>query len=238
MGMLKRLLAIFLEGGCSLCDRPASGGVLCSHCDRQLQGSKFSNPKQFWQAEIPLFVWGNYGGSLKRAIATMKYGQQPQLGAWLGTQLGHSWHHYFPHQALAVLPIPMHPDKQRERGYNQAELISRQFAQVTRTYHAPQILLRQKATRALFELNLQQRQQEIDNAFVLAPQGKRLLGDRPVLLVDDIYTTGTTAQAAYKTLQKNGISVIGIAAIATSRGTHQSQGLKAVPSRPRRPEPE
>ncbi len=215
LNRLTQFLSIFLEEQCPLCDRPASGGIVCPYCDRQLQQAKFSNPKYRWQGDLPLFVWGSYGSILKRAIAKLKYDNQPQLGTWLGEQLGHSWRQHFPQQPLVVIPIPMHPSKQQERGFNQAELISRQFAQVIRAPHAPQVLVRRKATQALFELNLQQRQREIANAFVLDAQAQRRLGDRPVLLIDDIYTSGTTAQEAYRVLQQGGVPVLGIAAIAT-----------------------
>jgi ComF family protein len=219
---LNQFLSIFLEAQCPLCDRPASGGIVCPYCDRQLQQAKVPNPKYLWQGDLPLFVWGAYGGILKRAIAQMKYDNQPQLGTWLGEQLGHSWRQHFPQQPLSIIPIPMHPSKQQERGFNQAELISRQFTQVIQAHHAPQVLVRRQATKALFDLNRQQRQQELANAFVLDAQAKRGLGDRPVLLIDDIYTSGSTAQAAYRTLQQGGVTVLGIAAIATPKPTAQS----------------
>jgi predicted amidophosphoribosyltransferase len=72
------LLALFLKSNCPLCDRPTPV-ELCEYCQRQLLGCQLKNPSHFWQEELPVFVWGNYTGVLKRAIAALKYENQPQL---------------------------------------------------------------------------------------------------------------------------------------------------------------
>ncbi|MGB2927031.1 MAG: ComF family protein [Limnothrix sp.] len=215
--MFDRFLSLFLQEKCPLCDRPAEN-VVCRDCDRQLKKCQFPNPKTNWQKPLPLFLWGRYDDALKRAIATMKFNNNPQLGMWLGQQLGEKWRKTFPQSPkLTIMPIPMHSAKQQERGFNQAELISRQFAQVTGFRHDTKALVRTKATQSLFKLSLAQRQQEISQAFTLSPNARQKIGDRPVLLIDDIYTSGTTAKEAQATLQKQGIKVWGLAAIATPK---------------------
>jgi ComF family protein len=215
--MVNQFLSLFLKDRCPLCDRPADE-VVCRDCDRQLKKCQFPNPKIQWQNPLPLYVWGRYDGVLKRAIATMKFNNNPQLGTWLGQQLGTTWRRTFPqHEKLVVVPIPMHREKQQQRGFNQAELISRQFAQVTGFRHDTTSFIRTKSTKPLFELSLGERQQEIKSAFSLSTTGRKKLGDRPILLIDDIYTSGTTAKEAQATLQKYGLKVGGIAAIATPK---------------------
>ncbi|MEB3226589.1 MAG: ComF family protein [Synechococcus sp.] len=215
--ILKSFLSLFLQDKCPLCDRPAEK-ILCRDCDRQLQKHQLPNPKRHWQNDLPLFVWGKYDGILKRAIATMKYNNHPQLGQWFGTQLGLQWRKFFPgQQTLTVIPIPMHPEKQKKRGFNQAEIIARQFAQVTGLRHEAHLLQRTKATQALFELTVQQRQRELQRAFSVNPKALSQGFRQPLLLVDDIYTTGTTAAEAQRTLTQVGIPVYGIAAIATPK---------------------
>lgn len=215
--MLKSFLSLFLQDKCPLCDRPAVE-VVCRDCDRQLHQTQFPNPQRYWRNELPLFVWGNYDGITKRAIAAMKYDNQPQLGPWFGRQLAQQWRKTLPQNPqVTVMPIPLHPQKQQQRGFNQAELISRQFAQLMGLPHDARSLQRTKATQALFELNVQQRQRELQQAFYVTPQSIPKLRQRPILLIDDIYTTGTTALEAQQTLQSVGLTVYGIAAIATPK---------------------
>ncbi|AFY36773.1 hypothetical protein Lepto7376_0332 [[Leptolyngbya] sp. PCC 7376] len=225
--MLDWFLSIFLEAQCPLCQRVAKGDLVCRDCDRQLHQCKLPNPKLYWQDSLPLFVWGKYDDILKRAIATMKYQNQPLLGAWLGEQLAQTWQRSFADsQKLTVIPIPMHPQKYKERGFNQAALIAKRFAQLNRFRYVSHALKRTKATKALFNLNLSERQQEIRQAFSINPKTLPQLKRQRVLLLDDIYTSGTTAQEVARTLTQKGISVMGIAAIATPKKQHP---VKPIP---------
>lgn len=67
----------------------------------------------------------------------------------------------------------------------------------------------------MFNLNLSQRQENLTDAFQLGKNFRRRLPSRPILLLDDIYTTGTTVKAAAHILQRQGIQVAGILAVAT-----------------------
>jgi len=213
------ILGLFLKSNCPLCDRIAEV-ELCEYCQRQLLRCQVANPREFWQGELPVFVWGTYGGVLKRAIAALKYEHQPQLARPLGHWLGQAWlkSPTAPRaKKLTVVPIPLHATKLQQRGYNQAELLARSFCEFTGYKEQPLGLERVRATEAQFGLSQQEREQNLADAFVI---GKSLSQNPPssaVLLVDDIYTTGATVRAAAQTLQKRGIQVYGVVAIATSK---------------------
>ncbi|MDY6938831.1 MAG: ComF family protein [Cyanobacteriota bacterium] len=213
----RNFLSLFLKPNCPLCDRPADG-VTCSYCERQLQRCRLKNPRQFWQGTLPVFAWGNYGGALKKAIAALKYENNPQLARPLGMWLGQTWNRAAIVRAtqLVVVPIPMHPDKRRQRGFDQAQLLARSFARVTGLPLRSRGLVRVRQTEALFGLSPEARQQEVKEAFAIGPEFRRR-SPGSVLLVDDIYTTGATTLEAAAVLKKCGIRTVGVVALATPR---------------------
>ena len=114
-----------------------------------------------------------------------------------------------------VVPIPLHADKLKQRGFNQAELLAESFCQYTGLPLCRQGLERVRGTQPLFGLSLTERQEMLADALSV---GKSLTQKRPqrVLLLDDIYTTGTTVGEAHRVLRRQGISVYGVVAIATT----------------------
>ncbi len=215
--ILKPFLSLFLKSKCPICDRPAKD-ELCLYCERQLFRCQFPGGGHQFPGEVPVFVWGEYKGSLKRAIAAMKYNDNPQLAKPLGYWLAEGWLNY-PLSVVdraIVVPIPMHQKKLKERGFNQAELLGRSFCQLTGLPLQPKGLERVKQTEALYGLSKDKREKTVKDAFVVGKSFRRGKVRRKVLLVDDIYTTGSTVNAAIAVLKKAGIKVVGVVAIATT----------------------
>lgn len=239
-----RLLDWLLQKPCPLCDR-LTPSDLCSDCwiqvDRcqlppsQKQAVSNSSLKngELWKstaqrmplpetltAEIPVFAWGRYGGALKRTIAALKYQNQPQLARPLGDRLAQSWLTEVIEtgkfaEPLAVIPIPLHAEKQQQRGFNQAERLAEAFCDRTELPLFRQGLIRIRSTEAQFRLNAADRAENLNNAFQVGTLPRSMPSQ--VLLIDDIYTTGATARAAVQALQAHGISVWGIAVIAKTQ---------------------
>ncbi|MEG4292180.1 ComF family protein [Microcoleus sp. C2C3] len=215
-GLVKSFLNLFLKSNCPLCQRPAAG-EFCPYCHKQLQRCQLTEPGRFWHSEQRVFVWGEYGGALKAAIAALKYDGNPQLAKPLGGWLAEAWLS-FPELAtdnLTVVPIPLHQEKLKERGFNQAELLAESFCELTGLPLQRHGLERVKNTQALFALTPLQRQAEMKNALSLGKDFRRRLPRDRVLLVDDIYTSGTTVKSAIQILKLSGISVYGTVALAT-----------------------
>ncbi|MCT7958583.1 ComF family protein [Laspinema palackyanum] len=220
--MVKGWVNLFLKPNCPLCDRPGKP-LLCPGCDRQLQRQKFSVKQRLLQETPPVLIWGRYGGVMKRAIAVMKYQNCPELAQPLGYALAETWLQspLAKAQGLTVVPIPMYPDKQRKRGFNQAELLAKSFCELTGYPLEPRGLERVRDTEALNQLSPAQRQQTLANSMTVGARLRRNKPKQGVILLDDIYTTGATCQEAITTLSKEGISVYGIAAIATTQPVDQ-----------------
>lgn len=218
----KGFLDLFLKSNCPLCQRPAQD-LLCQYCRRQLQRCQLAQPNR-GSTDEPVFVWGIYGGVLKRAIAAMKYENNPQLAKPLGHWMGEAWlkSPISAGNRLTVVPIPMHSTKLKERGFNQAELLAKSFCEVTSLPVQPQGLERIRQTEAQFGLSPSQRQQNVAGAFSLGKSFRHRHPKGAVLLLDDIYTTGSTIRAAAQTLRSAKIPVYGVVALAAAK---QDKGL-------------
>ena len=162
----------------------------------------------------PVWFWNIYGGHLRKSIHAFKYNPSESLGSWLGDRLVDTWEAlpYRP-EKVSLVPVPIHRDRLKERGFNQAESLAQRVSDKTGHRCLPNGLIRTKATDAQFKLSAQERQANIANAFAIGPDLKQLKPcDRatPIVIVDDIYTTGTTAQSLARLLEKRGFVVAGI----------------------------
>ena len=232
----KRATNLFLTQGCPVCDRPTAQ-TFCPDCERQIYAH--SQPDKLGEhrdAEgncvLPVSALGRYRGPLKRAILAMKYGDRPEVAGPLGAALARQWlSHQKPTSpnthpknsgGLYAVPIPLHADRQKSRGFNQAELIAQTFCQVSRLPLLAHGLVRVHATKPQHELGLLDRQQNLEQVFQVGQSlhqiahrlSHRGAKNPTVLLVDDIYTTGATVQSAVDTLKKSRIAVVGIATVA------------------------
>ncbi|GBE94134.1 phosphoribosyltransferase [Nostoc cycadae WK-1] len=146
----------------------------------------------------------------------MKYENQSNIARMLGTWLGEAWLLHSPqrHTQLIVVPIPMHPQKQKQRGYNQAALIAESFCQTTKLKLSVNGLERVRETQAQFGLSVSEREKNLAEAFVVGKKFRDRCPSTSVLLVDDIYTTGSTTKSAVQILHQSGIKVLGLAAVA------------------------
>ncbi|MEN9222560.1 MAG: hypothetical protein Q6M04_09000, partial [Thermostichus sp. BF3_bins_97] len=137
---------------CPLCQRTTKD-VFCQDCRSKLQAERISA----WPVTTtpwPLYAWGIHRGGLRRAIYQLKYAGQRRIGPVLGAWLGSRWvEAQQPRAGYTVVPIPLHGERLRQRGYNQAALISQAFCERTGLRHLPEALVRVRATAAQHELN-------------------------------------------------------------------------------------
>ena len=113
-----------------------------------------------------------------------------------------------------LVPIPMYPKKQKIRGYNQAEILAKLLGEYWNLPVDTEILRKRKDTDAQKELDRAGRRRNLQEAFVAESDGKY----KSVLLVDDVYTTGSTVDAAASALKACGISEIFFIAICIGHG--------------------
>lgn len=91
-----------------------------------------------------------------------------------------------------ILPVPLHPSKQRERGYNQSDLISEGLSRILGIPVKNDIIKRTKNTKSQTNLDINQRKKNVENAFRINKKYYGFLKDKNVILLDDVITTGST----------------------------------------------
>ena len=213
------LLDSFLQKGCATCDR-ATAQPFCLDCRRQLTAQIGSDRPSTAISQLSVKALGTYDGILKQAILALKYENRPDAAQLLGSELAQTWMQsasLAKAKQIYAVPIPLHADRQRARGYNQSALLARSFCQVSGVRLIENGLVRSQITAPQHQLGREARQQNLASAFSIGQSLSRLSKKAAaieVLIVDDIYTTGTTVQSAAKTLAEHGISTVGVVVVA------------------------
>jgi predicted amidophosphoribosyltransferase len=210
---------VFLPPRCPTCGAPAEGigDVLATGCAlcraEPLTGIERAG------------ALGAYEGSLRRIVHALKFRRHPSVARVLARRLACALPELIG-ACDAVVPVPLHGRRRRERGFNQAEEIARHLG--------PPVLgalRRTRATRPQSELDARTRRHNVADAFALAPWlrvGRRLgalgtggarsarqpLEDRRLLLVDDVWTTGATLSACAAALRGAGVREVYAVVIA------------------------
>jgi ComF family protein len=191
---------------CAACDScVAALTVFCSGCAATVERARVDDPRA-----IAAFV---YGGAVARAIARFKYEQRPDLARPLGDLLWRALEPYAPALGDAVVvPVPLHRARLVERGFNQSALLARRIARRLGAPLRPLALARVRNTPQQAALDRQGRIANVANAFCArAPASLR---GRPVLLVDDVCTTGATLGACARALLEAHASWVALAVVA------------------------
>lgn len=151
-----------------------------------------------------------HSGVLREVIHTLKYDGVTELAVPLGLLLAESLELQFQFNGAVVVPVPLHPSRQAERGYNQAELIARQLS----NYKDERLLIRYRARPPQAKLDREARQANISGVFGVPVSAVPTIKDCTILLVDDVATTGSTLKEAAGVLVRAGAASVWGAVIA------------------------
>ncbi len=153
------------------------------------------------------------GSPAMRLIYAVKYFGLWELGIELGRVLGGLLPHLLPEPVDLIVPVPIHPARERERTYNQAEAIARGLAAVAQRPVSTEVIRRRIATSSQTQLNAEERRRNVAGAFTGAAQAA-LARSRSVLLVDDVLTTGSTLNSCAEALLELGARRVFAVAVA------------------------
>lgn len=210
LSRLRRVADWLAPPRCVACGQPGDLGSvdLCACCAAVLP---------WHDAAVAPFRYADPVGSGLRAL---KYGGDPRPARVFGALLAaHLLRHGAPQ---ALVPVPLHPRRQLERGYNQAELIAREAAAWLRVPVLPRLLRRCRDTAAQAQLPAAARRPNVEGAFEAAPRAARALaraGLRHLALVDDVCTTGATLRAAGLAVRGLGLGRVDLCSVALAQAS-------------------
>lgn len=190
-------------------DMPIGSGCFCLYCQRKLhptnmhlaQTNAFTD--RFW-GRVPIVTgtamyFFSRKSPVQKALHRLKYQNQADIGTRIGRQLGHLLKQSSLYADLeGIIPVPLHPKKERLRGYNQSAMLATGLADVLRLPMMTGVLIRNAYSESQTRKRRMARFNNVQDVFsVQRPdriQGKHLL------LVDDVLTTGATLEACGQTL--------------------------------------
>ena len=207
----------------------ALGGAVCETCGQPLAAWSLGGVRDERATESLVcpecqtreygFDWARsyalYKAGLVRAIVLLKFERVEPLGRWFAGRLAELARK----EGLAadiVVPVPLHRQRERERGYNQADLIAKPLAGKLGLPYRAVLLVRTKPRPDKHVLSLEERWDSVRGAFATRPGTK--VDNLRVLLVDDVMTTGATLDACARALRGAGAkSVIGLTVARAAR---------------------
>ncbi|WP_374166926.1 ComF family protein [Arcticibacter sp. MXS-1] len=178
--------------------------VVCTSCLFELPATRFhydpenSLIRQFYGRfpfvfAIACFYYSE-GSKVQRLIHKLKYKGKPEVGLWIGRWYGHQVADFIRKQKVDfIIPVPLHRDRLKKRGYNQSERIAAGLAQSLDCTVLTDCLIREIPTETQTRKSRQLRLDNMEHVFGLR-QPERIAG-RHILLVDDVVTSGATLEA-------------------------------------------
>ena len=196
---------------------------ICSKCLYQLPYTDFhlhpenAVAKQFW-GRLPLqnataLLYFKKGGKVQNLMHGLKYKGKTEVGEKLGELLGEKLNQSNEFKNIdLIVPVPLHPKRERQRGYNQSEFIAKGLAKSLQVPHSTSHLLRTKVTQTQTKKSRYTRYENMETVFSTANNIELI--DQNILLVDDVVTTGATLEACGNVLLQAGVKQLNIAAVA------------------------
>jgi ComF family protein len=181
-----------------LCGKPTFFAEVCTFCR--------DNPPDYEK----FYSYAIYSGLVRKAIHQLKYRRDLGMGRIMAELIYSDLIRLFSPVDL-VIPMPLSKERMKMRGYNQAAAITGHFCELSNWQHAPKALLKIKNTESQVHLSVEERMANLEGAF---EADQDIVRGKKVLIVDDVFTTGSTMRQATKALKAGGASRVYAATIA------------------------
>lgn len=234
---------MLLPAQCLLCHLPSNDKLICDHCQKELKqtraccqhcglslpisqpfcGDCIKRSHQFTQ----LHALADYHPPFSILIKQLKYKKNLLAGELLGQIMIQSVRQRFSNNEIQqidyLLPVPLHQKKQRQRGFNQAQIVSQYLSKQLTIPLLVDTIQRHKETAPQEGLSVQKREQNLHNAFAISAGQQHILKDSYIVIIDDVVTTGSTVNSLCQLLRQAGVKRIDIWCVCRTESKLQKQ---------------
>ncbi|MCM1257564.1 MAG: ComF family protein [Roseburia sp.] len=190
--LCRRSIRTAEEPVCKKCGKPVSGErkEFCSDCARKKH--EFTQGKALWV----------YEKKVRESIYRFKYQNRRDYGKVYAREMAERYGGWIRRNEIqAIIPIPLYPGKKKQRGFNQAEVAAVELGKILGLPVERDLLIRTRNTRPQKELSEAERKNNLKKSFKTV---KSVVQLKHILIIDDIYTTGSTIDAASSALKQCG----------------------------------
>ncbi len=228
-GLFDSFISLFFPERCIHCGKPLNKNehYICSTCRSDLPYTHFAKfndnllTRSFW-GRIPVQTAYSYlhyykHSAVQQILYKIKYQNSPELASYFGEEFGHKLLQLNYHKVGIdiFLPVPLHPHKQKIRGYNQSEQLAIGLSKVLDKPIETKAIIRSVFTKTQTKLSGHQRWQNVKGIFKIITPKK--LENKHVAIIDDVLTTGATIESLTQTLLRIRNIRISILTLATAK---------------------
>ena len=219
---------------CLHCDAPiASSDALCGDCFRRLRpitapycpvlglpfevplgpdarsAEAIADPPPFHRSRSAVI----YDEIARKLVSRLKYGDRPELARFCARLMATAGAEFWKDNPVLV-PVPLHRTRLLSRRYNQSTELARALGRLTGLRVDPGLLTRSRRTPRQVGLSASARERNVAGAFTVSPHALARLAGRPVVIVDDVITTGSTVKAVTNALKRAHIADVDVISFA------------------------
>jgi ComF family protein len=247
--LLRALLELVFPSNiyCISCGEPIFEGELYALCQSCMEKIIWANQRscrkcgkilQDWYQPELCMDCSYIGHSFTQGFCCVQYGEQERQlihqlkyngKGYIGRKMAEIMKDRIALEDLdiqVVIPVPIHRLKLRERGYNQAGLIARHLAAEMKLPYSEKLLIRIRETEPMNQLKPRDRRRNMAGAFAAGSHAKEAVADKSILLIDDIFTTGSTVDACSDVLLSLGARAVYVLVLAA--GANEKQTINRV----------
>ena len=193
---------------CHFCGNSKYSCKMCPKCYDKLIFSNLSVNREIMGVKV--YTCGLYENIMQKMIRGIKYHRQKELAFYIAKFMWEYFQKLNLEDNFVVVPVPLSKKRRKQRGYNHMELVAEEFRKLSGLEHDFNLIKRIKNTKPQYRLKRKDRMKNLKNAFEVVKST-----EKPILLIDDICTTGSTFESMILELNKKGIYNITCLAAAT-----------------------